>query len=207
MKNGWLAMESAKATSTPKAAPDLLTERRRSATVIRVSGASVEKSQRVGGMTVGSKNKYRSPEGISDYKSIDIFTSIAAAPEYREGHITQPHKQWDGYGKATEKQWHPVAVNHFACVSIIFHSISERKRTFIFNVNKNGNKQCDQFRYNRKYQLAATSCAVFLLACHRVTTANGRQIQAVARIFKLRFMRTKNKFVFHEKSRYKPFIK
>lgn len=86
-------MDSVKATNTPKAAPDLLTDRRRNATVISVSGASVEKSQRVGGITVGSINKYICLQVISVYQTMTIFTSVAAAPEFRESHIAQPHEQ------------------------------------------------------------------------------------------------------------------
>lgn len=91
-----------------------------------------------------------------------IFTSVAAAPEFRESHIAQPHEQWDGYGKATEQQRHPVAVNHFVCALDYFSNISERKRTFIFNVNKNGNKKCDQLENNRKNQLATTAVRYFI---------------------------------------------
>lgn len=53
-KNAWLAMDKIKENIIPNAAPDLLTDFLRNAIVISVSGANVEKSQRVGGMTGGS---------------------------------------------------------------------------------------------------------------------------------------------------------
>uniref|UniRef100_A0A034W9Q9 Uncharacterized protein n=1 Tax=Bactrocera dorsalis TaxID=27457 RepID=A0A034W9Q9_BACDO len=57
-KNAWLAMDKMKENIIPSAAPDLLTDFLRSAIVISVSGANVENSQRVGGMTGGSSNSF-----------------------------------------------------------------------------------------------------------------------------------------------------
>lgn len=62
-------MDSVKATTTPNAAPDLLTDRRRNAIVIRASGANVENSHRVGDMTNGSINK---PNSIFDFSYLEM---------------------------------------------------------------------------------------------------------------------------------------
>lgn len=90
-----------------------------------------------------------------------IFTSVAAAPEFRESHIAQPHEQWNGYGKATEQQRHPVAVNHFVCALDYFSNIFERKQTFIFNVNKNGIKSMTSWD-TAENQLVTTAVRYFI---------------------------------------------
>lgn len=55
-KNAWLATDNIRAITRPKAAPDIFTDLRLKATIIKVIGANVENSHLIGDITFGSKN-------------------------------------------------------------------------------------------------------------------------------------------------------
>lgn len=55
-KNAWLAMDKRTATIMPRAAPDIFTDLRFKAVIIKANGAKIENSHRVSGITLGSAN-------------------------------------------------------------------------------------------------------------------------------------------------------